>query len=166
MTILILGLILWIGAHLFKRLMPAHRAQLGSAGRGAVTAALVVALALIIWGYRTAEFIPVWNPPSFFTHINNLLMLLAFWVFGSSAVKIWATAHLLVNGDLAAILLFGTMLGWAVSEVILINRAEPNWTPPPHAGRATYIRLIVISTILFLLVAAIHMWLGVIPFPH
>jgi len=184
MTILVLGLILWIGAHLFKRLMPEQRAQMGNAGRGAVTAALVVALALIIWGYRTAEFIPVWNPPSFFTHINNLLMLLAFWVFGSSAakgakawpayktrhpqllaVKIWATAHLLVNGDLAAILLFGTMLGWAVSEVILINRAEPGWTPPPPAGRATYIRLIVISAIFFALTAAIHMWLGVSPFP-
>ena len=71
MTILILGLILWIGAHLFKRLMPAQRAQMGTAGRGAVAAALVVALALIIWGYRAAEFIPVWTPPSFFIHINN-----------------------------------------------------------------------------------------------
>ncbi|HAC51187.1 MAG TPA: hypothetical protein DCE85_18175, partial [Sulfitobacter sp.] len=69
MTILILGLILWIGAHLFKRLMPAQRAQMGTAGRGAVAAALVVALALIIWGYRAAEFIPVWNPPSFLTHL-------------------------------------------------------------------------------------------------
>ena len=184
MTILILGLILWVGAHLFKRLMPAERARMGDKGRGVVALVLVVALALIIWGYRSAEFIAVWNPPAFLTHINNLLMLLAFWVFGSSAakgakawpayktrhpqllaVKIWATAHLLVNGDLASILLFGTMLGWAVSEVVLINRAEPNWTPPPHAGRPTYIRLIVISAILFLVVAAIHMWLGVTPFP-
>jgi len=78
MTILILGLILWVSAHLFKRLMPGPRAEMGTAGRGLVAVALVVALALIIWGYRVAEFIPVWNPPSFFTHINNLLMLLAF----------------------------------------------------------------------------------------
>ncbi|HBB82220.1 MAG TPA: hypothetical protein DC031_02860, partial [Sulfitobacter sp.] len=87
MTILILGLILWVGAHLFKRLMPARRAELGTAGRGAVALALVVALALIIWGYRAADFIPVWNPPAFLTHLNNLLMVLAFWVFGSSAAK-------------------------------------------------------------------------------
>tara|TARA_R110002049_G_scaffold23781_4_gene84503 strand:- start:6611 stop:7168 length:558 start_codon:yes stop_codon:yes gene_type:complete len=183
MTLLILGLILWVAAHYFKRLMPAQRAAMGDAGRGLVAVVLVVALGLIIWGYRVADFIPVWNAPLFLTHLNNLLMLLAFWVFGSSAakgakawpayktrhpqllaVKIWATAHLLVNGDLASILLFGTILGWAVGSVILINRAEPHWTAPAHAGRATYIRLAVISAVLFVIVAAIHLWLGVSPF--
>ena len=185
MALLILGLILWVGAHYFRRFMPDQRAAMGRRGKGIIAVAIVAALVMIIIGYRGAAFIPVWTPPPFLTHLNNLLMVLAFWVYGSSAakgakawpayktrhpqllaVKIWATAHLLVNGDLASILLFGTMLGWAVSEVILINRAEPGWTPPPHAGRATYIRLIVISTILFVLVAGIHTWLGVIPFPH
>ncbi len=184
MTLLILGLILWTAAHYSKRLMPAQRAAMGDKGKAVVAVAIVVSLVLMYFGYSNAAFIPVWTPPAFLNGINNLAMLLAFWVYGSSAakgakawpayktrhpqllaVKIWATAHLLVNGDLASILLFGTMLGWAVSEVVLINRAEPNWTPPPHAGRPTYIRLIVISAILFLVVAAIHMWLGVTPFP-
>lgn len=183
MALLILGMILWAGAHYFKRLMPDQRAALGTPGKGILAVAIVVSLVLIIIGYRGAPFINVWYPPSFLTHVNNLLMVLAFWVYGSSAakgakawpanktrhpqllaVKIWAAAHLLVNGDLASIILFGGMLAWAVGSVILINRAEPNWTPPPAAGKATYIRLIVITAVIFVIVVGIHTWLGVSPF--
>lgn len=183
MALLILGMILWAGAHYFKRLMPDQRAALGTPGKGILAVAIVVSLVLIIIGYRGAPFINVWYPPSFLTHVNNLLMVLAFWVYGSSAakgakawpanktrhpqllaVKIWAAAHLLVNGDLASIILFGGMLVWAVGSVILINRAEPNWTPPPAAGKATYIRLIVITAVIFVIVVGIHTWLGVSPF--
>lgn len=183
MALLILGMILWVGAHYFKRLMPDQRAALGDKGKGVIAVALVASLVLIIIGYRGAAFIDVWYPPSFLTHVNNLLMVLAFWVYGSSAakgakawpanktrhpqlmaVKIWATAHLLVNGDLASIILFGGMLAWAVGSVILINKAEPAWTPPPAAGKATYIRLIVITAVVFVVVVGIHSWLGVSPF--
>ncbi|GLT08252.1 NnrU family protein [Sulfitobacter sp. PR48] len=184
MFLLILGLILWVGAHYFKRLAPDARAKLGEPGKGLVAVLIVAGVALMIIGYRGADFIPVWNPPAFMVHINNLLMLLAFWIFGSSAakgakawpayrtrhpqllaVKTWAVAHLLVNGDLASIILFGGLLAWAVVSVILINRAEPGWTPPPHAGRATYIRLVVITAVIFAVVVTIHSWLGVSPFP-
>ncbi|EEB85440.1 NnrU family protein [Roseobacter sp. GAI101] len=184
MALLILGMILWVGAHYFRRLMPDQRAALGNKGKGMIAVAIVVALVMIIIGYRGAAFINVWYPPSFLTHVNNLLMVLAFWVYGSSAakgakawpanktrhpqlmaVKIWAVAHLLVNGDLASIILFGGMLAWAVGSVILINKAEPNWTPPPAAGKATYIRLVVITAVVLVIVIGIHTWLGVSPFP-
>ena len=184
MTLLILGLLLWFAAHWFKRLAPAARARLGDPGKGLVAVLIVAGLVLMILGYRAADFIPLWYPPSFMIHINNLLMLFALWVYGSSAakgakawpaskirhpqltaVKIWALAHLLVNGDLASVILFGGLLAWAVVTVILINRAEPNWTPPAPAGRATYIRLLVISLVLFGVITGIHLWLGVSPFP-
>lgn len=184
MILLILGLILWVAAHYFRRLMPAQRAAMGDKGKGLVAVLVIVGLVLIILGYRAADFIPVWSPPSFFTHINNAAMLLALWVYGSSAakgakawpayrlrhpqlvaVKIWAAAHLLVNGDLASIVLFGTLLVWAIIAVILINKAEPEWTPPAPAGRKTYIRLAVIAAILFVVISAIHYALGVSPFP-
>jgi uncharacterized membrane protein len=117
-------------------------------------------------------------------HINNLLMVLALWTFGSShikggkvwpasvirhpqltAVKIWAVAHLLVNGDLSSILLFGGMLGWAVLEVILINKAEPDWTPPAKAPAKKLAVLAAITVVLFVVVVGIHYWLGFSPFP-
>ncbi|TMM51601.1 NnrU family protein [Sulfitobacter sabulilitoris] len=184
MALMILGLVLWAGAHLFKRLMPAQRAAMGTAGKGVVALVLGASVVAMVLGYRWADFVPVWSPPAVMVHVNNAAMLLAFWVYGSSAakgakawpastirhpqltaVKIWAVAHLLVNGDLASIILFGGMLAWAVAEVIVINRAEPGWAAPLHAGRATYIRLSVITVVIFAIVTAIHTWAGVWPFP-
>ncbi|SDX16333.1 NnrU family protein [Litoreibacter albidus] len=187
MTLLILGVLIWAFAHWLKRLAPALRAsmtdKMGEGSKGVITAALILSIVLMVVGYRSADFIAVWYPPSFFGHINNLLMLLAFYVFGASAakpakvwlgtkirhpqltaVKIWAIAHLLANGDLASIILFGGMLAWAVISVIMINRAEGPWTPPAQAPAKKEIVLLVISLVLFTVVAGIHVMLGVSPF--
>ena len=187
MTLLILGVLIWAFAHWVKRLAPNLRKsmtdRMGDASKGVISAALVLSIVLMVVGYRDAEFIAVWSPPSFFGHINNLLMLLAFYVFGASAakpakvwlgtkirhpqltaVKIWAVAHLLANGDLASIVLFGGMLAWAVISVIMINRAEGPWTPPMQAPAKKEIVLVVITLVLFSVVAGIHMALGVSPF--
>ena len=183
MTLLILGVLLWIAAHYFKRVTPDARAKLGDPGKVLVAFCIVTALVLLIIGYRNADFIYAWAPPSFMVHINNTLMLLAFWVYGSSAAKgakvwpankirhpqlvgfsIWAIAHLLVNGDLASFILFGGLLTWAIGSIQLINRAEPDWAAPETAGAAPTIRLAVISLVLFSALAGIHVWLGVWPF--
>lgn len=181
MTLLILGLILWIVAHFFKRLAPDMRAQMGNAGKGVVAVLIVASVVAMIFGYQWAPFIPVWYPPSFMVHINNLLMLVAFFVYGMSAttgrlrgkmrhpqlvaVKIWAVAHLLVNGDLASLILFGGMLAWAVGSVILINRAEPDWQRPAPGNAKKDVLLVVITLVMFSVVAGIHIWAGVWPFP-
>ncbi len=181
MALLILGLALWVGAHYFKRFAPEARARLGEPGKGLVALGIGLGLLAMIFGYRWADFIPVWSPPAFMVHINNLLMLVAFFVYGISAtkgrlrgkmrhpmlvsVKIWATAHLLVNGDLASILLFGGLLAWAVGSVILINRAEPDWQRPAPGEARKDVILVLSSIVGFAVVAAIHIWLGVWPFP-
>ena len=72
---------------------------------------------------------------------------------------------MLVNGDLASIILFGGLLAWAVGQVIVINKAAPDWTPPETAGLKTRIRLGVITFVIYMVVSGIHMWLGVWPFP-
>ena len=183
MTLLILGLILWVAAHLFKRVMPELRAGLGKSGQAVVAAGVIASLALMIFGYRAAPFEPVWYPPSFFGHINNLLMLLAFYVYGASAAKpakawigtkirhpqlagfsIWAVAHLLANGDLASIILFGGLLVWAQAEIQIINRAEGPWQVPQQAPVKKEITLVIVTFVAFTIVAAIHAALGVSPF--
>ncbi|MDR9427621.1 MAG: NnrU family protein [Salibaculum sp.] len=179
MTLLILGILLWVGAHLFKRLAPEPRARMGDKGKGLLALVLVVSLVLMVIGYRGAAFVNIWYPPSFMVHINNLLMLIAFFVFGLSAttgslrgrlrhpqllaVKIWAVAHLLVNGDLASIVLFGSMLLWAGAEVAVINRAEA-WDRPAPGDPKRNVLLVVITVVAFTVTAAIHAWLGVWPF--
>ena len=180
MLLIILGLILWTGAHYWKRLAPGHRAKLGDKGKGIVAGASLLAIVLIIIGYRSADFIAVWNPPSAMQHANHVLMLAAFFVFGMSAttgrlrgylrhpmlisIKIWAIAHLLVNGDLAAIILFGGMLAWAVGSVILINKAEPNWVRPEPGNKSKGILLVVITFVTVTSAAASLIALGVNPF--
>jgi uncharacterized membrane protein len=180
MTLIILGLLLWWGAHLFKRLTPARRAALGDAGKGLVTVGVLAGLVLMVVGYRGVEHIDLWYPPAFLTHVNNLLMLLAVYLFAASgmktritrvirhpqltAVKIWAVAHLLVNGDLASVILFGGLLAWAVVEVILINRAEPQPVPNPPAPAGKEIGAVLGALLATAAIGWVHDWLGVWPY--
>lgn len=181
MALLIAGLILWMAAHLLKRLAPGLRAQMGDAGKAVLGVVLLVSLVMIIIGYRSQDAAAqIWSPPAFLTGINNLLMVLAVYLYAASgmktritrtirhpqltAVKAWAVAHLLVNGDLASIILFGTMLVWAVLEVILINRAARTWVRPDLAPMGKEIGAAVGTVIVTGLIAAIHTWLGYWPF--
>jgi uncharacterized membrane protein len=180
MILLVLGLALWWAAHLFKRLAPGPRLAMGDAGKGVVAVALVAAVALMVIGYRGAEVVPLWEPPAFLRHVNNLLMLLAFYLFVSSDLKTritgvirhpqltgfktWAVAHLLVNGDLASVVLFGGLLAWAVVAVITINRAEPRPAPPPPASMGKEIGALVGAVVVMGAVGGIHTWLGYNPF--
>jgi uncharacterized membrane protein len=180
MTLIILGLLLWWGAHLFKRLAPARRAAMGDAGKGLVTVGVLAGVVLMVIGYRGVEHIDLWYPPAFLTHVNNLLMLLAIYLYAASgmktritrvirhpqltAVKTWAVAHLLVNGDLASVILFGGLLAWAVVEVILINRAEPRpaLNPPAPAGKE--IGAVLGAVLVMAAIGWVHNWLGVWPY--
>jgi len=178
MTLLILGVALWAVAHFLKRVLPGPRAALGNAGKGAVALAIVASVALMILGYRGAETVDLWYPPKWLTHVNNLLMVLAFFFYTADGMKAgfvarmrhpqltgfktWTIAHLLVNGDLASVILFGGLLAWAVVTVIVINRSQREWTPKvakpgamPKALAATLVTVVVVM--------GIHNWLGVQP---
>jgi len=180
MLLLILGVVLWSGVHLWKRLAPAHRASLGDKGKMVVTVGSVVAIGLMIVGYRGAEGAVFWGRSPAMTGINNLLMVLAFYVFATSAaktkltkfirhpqltaVKIWAVAHLLVNGDTPSFVLFGGLLAWAVVEVILINRAEGPRGPYHAVPVKKEITAVIVTVVVVAVVSAIHIALGYNPF--
>ncbi|MGY3439105.1 MULTISPECIES: NnrU family protein [unclassified Marinovum] len=181
MFFLILGLALWVLAHFFKRLMPERRAALGDKGKGIVAAVLFASVVLMVLGYRAAPIVPIYTPFPGAGHLNNLLMVIAVLLFGMGssgswlstktrhpmliATKIWALAHLLVNGDLASILLFGTILGWAVAEVILINKSGATWARDPNSkpGKRDA-KLLVIWSVMFVVIAGVHIALGHNPF--
>ena len=180
MTLMILGLILFSGSHLFKRLVPDRRAAMGDKGKGIVALATLAGIVLIVVGYRSAPYIEVWSPPAFLTHLNNLLMVIAVFLLGVGyswgvvrtklrhpmlgAVKVWALAHLLVNGDLAGIVLFGWLLAWAVISLILINKAERVWVRPEIGPLRNDLIYGVVSLLLFGVITYVHTWLGVSPF--
>lgn len=180
MILLVLGLALWWAAHLFKRITPGPRLAMGEAGKGVVAVALVASVVLMVIGYRGADFVPLWEPPAFLRPVNNLLMLLAFYLYAASGMKTritglirhpqltgfktWAVAHLLVNGDAASVVLFGGLLAWAVVAVIVINRAEPRPAPPPPASLGNEIGALVGAWLVLGVVGGVHTWLGYNPF--
>ena len=180
MTLLILGLLLWIGAHFFKRLAPEARAKMGDKGRGPVALTILAGVVLMVLGYRAADYIPVYTPVPGIGHLNNLLMLFAVFSFGIGSAKsvlvdkirhpmltgmvIFAIAHLLVNGDLASVILFGGLGIWAVLEMILINRAEGAWARPAPGTFKGDIKNAIITVILYIVIAGIHFLLGHSPF--
>lgn len=177
---LILGLALWWAAHLFKRLAPGARASLGDKGKGPVAIALLVSVVLMVWGYRAADFVPVYTPLPGMGHLNNTLMLVSVFLFGVGGTKgtlyprmrhpmlwgavIWAVAHLLVNGDLASLILFGGIGIWALIQMALINRAEAWARPVPVRGLRGDLMNVAGTLILYGLFAGVHIWLGHNPF--
>lgn len=177
---LVLGVALWSFAHLARRIVPGfHRAMQGSE-RPMVTGMLLVAILLMVVGYRSAEVIPLYTPIPGIGHLNNLLMLVAIFLFGVGGTKgtlyprmrhpmltgtiLWALAHLMVNGDLASLVLFGGIGAWAVVAMILINRAGPWKRPKPGRGLKGDLMNLAGTLVLFGLIAWVHILLGYNPF--
>jgi uncharacterized membrane protein len=187
MTLLVLGLLLWIGAHTFPRLAPSASsgvtASLGAGPSKGLSAGIIgLGLVLMVVGYSSAPFTAIYDPPAWTIHLNNLMMLAAVGLFGMgrskgrarawlrhpmlTGVVVWAVAHLLVNGDLASLVLFGGLGVWAIGSMVLINATAGPWQHPEPGPLSGDIRLVVIAVVLFAVIAAIHSWLGYWPFPQ
>jgi uncharacterized membrane protein len=145
MVWLILGLALFLGVHSVSIVSPQGRhalaQRLGEGGfKGLYTLVSLAGFALIVWGYGLAREAPVllYTPPTGMRHLAALLMLPVFVLLFAAylpgriqraakhpmllAVKFWALAHLLANGTLADVLLFGGFLAWAVADRISVKR--------------------------------------------
>ena len=148
MTLLILGLLVFLGTHSIRIVAEDWRgrqiARLGAGGwKGAYSLASAAGLALIVYGYALARAEPVqlWLPPAWTRAVAGLLMLPAMILIVAAyvpanhirsalghpmlaGVKIWAFAHLLANGTLADLLLFGGFLAWAVFDFRAARRRD------------------------------------------
>jgi uncharacterized membrane protein len=180
-VLLILGVALWWAAHLFKRVMPARRAALGTAGKAIVAVVLVASIYLMSKGFGAAPVIDLWTPPTWMISVNNLLVLIAIYMMTPAAQKgvvlngmrhpmtlglgVWAIAHLLVNGDLAALVLFGGLLAWVPVQISMVNRAEPDWTPPEPGKYSMDAMFLLAAAVLMGVIGYIHGLIGPSPFP-
>lgn len=177
---LVLGVVLWAAAHFWKRVDPDSRTRWGDRGKGLVTILLLVSIGLMVAGYRAADVVPLWEPPAFLRHVNNLLMLVAVYFFAASGmktgvtrvvrhpqltgVKTWAIAHLLVNGDVASVVLFGGLLAWAVAEVVVLNKAGTPWVKPGAVPVGKEVGAAVGAVVVFGVIGLVHGWIGPWPF--
>lgn len=181
MTYLVIGLALWVIAHLFKRWAPGARAAMGeNAAKMAVAVALVAAIVLMVIGYRAAEVQPLYSPLPGIGYLNNLLMVVSVFLFGVGGTKgtlytrlrhpmltgtaLWAIAHLLVNGDVASLVLFGGIGLWAVVSMLVINASGPWARPTGGRGVKGDLMNLAGTVVLFGIIAYVHIWLGYSPF--
>jgi uncharacterized membrane protein len=155
-TILVLGLIVFLGTHAFSMARGRRAALVSRIGevpyKGLYSLVSLAGIVLIVVGYgqyRASGYIPVWDLPVWTRHLALLLVWIAFVFFVAAylpgrikrtlkhpmlaGVKIWAFAHLLANGDLGSILLFGSFLLWAVAARISVKRRD---VAAEHGGTA------------------------------
>lgn len=181
MNILILGLVLFLGIHTLTTMRSARAAVIGRVGegpyKGLYSLISAAGLVLIVWGfssYRGAGYIQVWNPPlALFHPIALVLLWFAFLALAAAysppsriksmlrhpmlvGVKAWALSHLLVNGDLGSLLLFGGLLVWAVYDRIAVKRrGDPGAPPVTSFGRNDAI-VVVIGTVAYFAILWLH----------
>jgi uncharacterized membrane protein len=174
LSVMILGLVLFLGVHLLttqRDLRARFVVSMGEGGyKGFYSLVSLAGLGLMVWGfahYRSAGMIDVWHPPAAFRHITEALMLPAVILVAASyirgriytvlkhpmlaGVKLWAAAHLLANGDLGSIILFGGFLAWAVFDRISLKRRSDAGAPPiPVGGVGNDLIAVVVGIVAYL----------------
>ena len=177
LLVMILGLVLFLGVHTVTTQRHWRAGLVASWGEGGykISYALVslAGLALIVWcfaWYRATGWINVWYPPKALKHLTVALMLpavilvVASYIRGRiyttlkhpmlAGVKLWAAAHLLANGDLGSIILFGSFLGWAVFDRIsLKHRADTGAPPIPVGGPGNDLIAVAVGIVAWLALA-------------
>jgi len=189
MSLLVAGLILFLGVHSVSIVAPAWRdLQVERHGekvwKGLYALVSFAGLILLIYGYGIARHAPVvlYTPPLALRHVALLLMLPVFPLLFAAylpgriqraarhpmllSVKLWATAHLLANGTLADVLLFGAFLVWAVADRISVKRrTAPHQVPGAPPGALNDVVALVGGLVVYVgFVFGVHAWLiGVSP---
>ena len=189
MLLFIVGLVIFLGIHSVAIVSPAWReAQIAQRGekawKGLYSVVSIVGFALLLYGYGLARQSPVvlYTPPTTLRHIALLLMVPVFPLLFATylpgriktaakhpmllAVKLWATAHLLANGTLVDVLLFGAFLVWAVLDRISAKRrAVPRTVPDaPRSVINDAIALVGGLAVYAAFLLGVHLWLiGVSP---
>lgn len=194
MMMLIVGLIVFLGVHLLPTIPDVRegfRARAGEATYKGIFSLLSLAgLAVIVLGYQKMQLYPgknpvLWDAPAWMHHVSALLMLPAMILIVAAyvpsrirtavknpmllAVKLWAVAHLLSNGDVASLLLFGSFFGYALYDLISVKKRTanvPGDTMAPASGANDLLVIGVGIALYAALLFGAHEWLiGVAPIP-
>ena len=190
MTLVVLGLVIFLGMHCLSMARASRAALIERVGEGAykgiyslLSVAGIVLIAVGYGQYRAGGYIPVWDPPVWTRHLALLLVWVAFVCVAAAylpgrikarlkhpmlaGVKIWALAHLLANGDLGSILLFGSILAWAVAARISVKRrdvaAQHGGTAAPAGWRNDILAVVIGTAIYLAFVFWLHPWLIGVP---
>src|SRR6266436_8724945 len=188
LTLEILGLVVFLGTHVFVTMRDRRAAVVAQIGewpyRALFSLVSILGIVLIAYGfaaYRAAGMIMIWYPPAWTRHIVVALMwpasimIAAAYIPGNikrvlkhpmlTGVKTWAFAHLCANGDLGSIILFGSVLAWAVYDRITLKRRSDAGAPPiPSGGRRNDFFAVAVGTLVYFALGFwFHPWVIGVP---
>lgn len=188
MVWLYLGVFLFVMVHFIRGLAPDMRESLierfgENPYKGIFSLALLLSVTLIVIGWRSTTPQLIYLPPSWGVPMASVLMLFAVILFGAAhqptrikryirhpqltGMAVWSGSHLLSNGDLRSLVLFGGLGIWALIEMPLINRREGAWQRPYPPALSVEFRGIVISAVIFVVLVYLHPYFaGVSPIPR
>jgi uncharacterized membrane protein len=181
LAIMIIGLAIFLGAHTLVALRPQRAAVIARVGegpyKGLFALASLIGILLIGYGfarYRAAGYIDIWVPPHWIRHVTEALVwpaiifVVAAYVPSNikrvlqhpmlAGVKLWALAHLLANGDLGSIILFGSILAWAVYDRIAVKQRGEAAAPVAAAASGGYRNDFIVVVAGTLLYFALGFW--------
>jgi uncharacterized membrane protein len=177
MALLIAGVVFWSIAHLVPSAVPGVRRNLaGKLGegpyKGLFAIDILLALGLIIFGWRSAVPTAVYAPPLFDSQVPLILIAVGIILFVVSAmpnnfkrfirhpqmtaVILWSSGHLLANGDSRSLVLFGGFGVWAILEIVFINKRDGAWEKPDAVPALQGMLAIVLAVIVVLALARFH----------
>ncbi len=184
MIILILGLVLWCGIHFIPTLAIGFRSQCITKWgekkyRMIFSSTIILAIILIVFGWRATDNNLVYIPPGWGGHLNALMVLIAFLLIAAAksttnikryirhpqlvGIVFWSSGHLFANGEVRSLILFGTFLLWAILEMVLINKRE-DWLKPEALPLKAEIAVVIKGVIIYLVFLFAHPYLfGVKP---
>jgi uncharacterized membrane protein len=186
-TLLLIGVVLWAIVHLFPSVMPSTRTrlidQLGAGRyRGLFALDIVIALFLIVMGWKSAVVELVYLPPLYGSPIITAMMFFSFILFAaanapgnikrllrhpmSAGMLMWAGAHLLANGENRSVVLFGGLGAWALVAMITTSRRDGLWEKPDAVPISRDLMTLVGSAVIFAVAVYFHeSIIGVSPLP-
>lgn len=186
MSFLIIGIIIWSAAHLFKSVAPANRDQIErklgeNRYRGIFSLVIIGSLILIVLGWRSAVPHTLYAAPLPGGPLISALVLIGLVLFFASqfagnikrfvrhpqmiGTLLWSLAHLLTNGDSRSLTLFGGFAAWAILEIIFINRRDGKWQKPGPAAIRFDVIPLAIGSLAFASLLYFHQTLfGVTPY--
>ena len=191
MTALVAGLVIFLGVHSVRIFAEPWRVRTiarigGNPWKGLYSLIAIAGFVLLVWGYGQARQLGVvlYEPPVFTRHIASLLMLVSFVLLAAAkvpgnhikarlghpmiiGVKVWAFAHLLANGRLSDVVLFGAFLVWAIADFIAARKRDrvAGTVYPPGDELRTVLTVVAGVVAWAVFVAGLHLWLiGVAPF--
>jgi uncharacterized membrane protein len=187
MTWLVLGVLLWSAVHLLPSAGAPARARaierLGQAYQGVFALAILASIGVMVFGWRSTAPTAVYTPPAWGSAAANVLVFLALLLFAASGmtsnikriiqhpqlagVATWAAAHLLSNGELRSLVLFGGLGLWAITAIGFINRRDGAWEKPEPQPMAGEWKPLAAAIVGFAVLYMLHPYIaGVSAKPH